>query len=133
MTSRTLGQWIFGIAMFLVIAGHFAFAYLQWFDWEALTGRLTKMSPDSVAEAAFLGRSIASYNAAIGLGLLLSLKLEARARFFTQAVVLACIVVTAVVGAMGTEGPSILIARLAPAAFALAALLARGAPKRAAD
>lgn len=124
----TLATWIFRFAMLLVIAGHFYFAYKQWFDWPALTKDLTTMSDAAVAEAAFLGRSIASYNAAVGLGLALSFLLAARARFFVQAVVLLCIVGTAAVGAMGTEGASILIARLAPAAIAFAALLAGGTP-----
>lgn len=113
------------IFLWIVILGHFAFGYLQCFRWRQVCRRLTNFSDGEVTASAFLGRSIGSYNASIGFGLLLSIWLPDPSRFWVQAVVLALIAVTAVVGWLGTRANSnlILIARLAPALIALVLLL----------
>lgn len=115
----TLIELIYYGAMVAVIFGHFFFAYGQYSRWPELCGKLTDLKGEEIEKTAFLGRSFASYNAAIGVGLVLSFFLEANAKFSVQAVVLALVVVTAAVGASGTKGNTILIARLAPAAIAL--------------
>lgn len=116
-------EYLTGLAMAVVIVGHFLFAYLQWFRWRQVCKRLTDFTPDEAIKAAFLGRSVASYNAAIAVGLLLSFLLAHDTQLYVQGVVLALIVLTAVVGATGTRGNAILIARLLPAAAALLLLL----------
>ncbi len=114
---------LFNLAMFAVIAGHFGFAHLQWFRWDRVCAKLTDLTPEEAVRTAFLGRSFASYNASIGLGLGLSFLLAEGAREWVQAVTLALIVFTAAIGAAGTRGNLILLARLAPAAVALAMTL----------
>ena len=105
--------------MFAVVLGHFYFAYKQWFKWPELCADLTELEGGEVAKTAFLGRSFASYNASVGLGLNLSFRLSTEAIFSVQAIVLAMIVATAAVGSSGVRGNKILVGRLAPAAFAL--------------
>jgi uncharacterized membrane protein len=112
----------------LVISGHFFFAYQQWFKWPQLCGKLTELTGSEIENTAFLGRSIASYNASIGVGLLLSLRLDDIPQAWVQGVTLLLITITAAVGAVGTKGNSILIARLMPAALALLTLLIFSAP-----
>ena len=116
-------QIAYWVCMVLVIAGHFAFAYMQAFKWDWLAKRLTNLDGPEIASAAFLGKSIASYNAAVGAGLALSFWLEKALHVPVQAGVLLAIVLTALVGNAGTKGNSILLARLAPAAAALALLI----------
>ena len=107
------------LALAVVILGHFGFAYLQWFKWPGLAKSLTKLPEGALETSASLGRSFASYNASIAVGLLLSFRLEDPTRMSAQAVVLALIVATAAVGAAGTKTNRILKFRLTPAAAAL--------------
>lgn len=116
----TLGL-LYKLALIAVIAGHFFFAYGQWFKWPRLCEKLTDLKGTEVENTEFLGKSFASYNFSIGVGLLLSL-------FFfdnpgVQAVVLALIVLTAFIGSMGTKGSTILLLRLTPAVIALILLI----------
>lgn len=110
--------------MALVIGGHILFAYRQWFKWPELCAKLTDLTRDEALKTAFLGRSIASYNASIAVGLALSFLLDSSAQAWVQGVTLALIVATAAVGNAGVRGSTILVARLAPAAAALAVLAA---------
>ena len=110
--------YLFYLALIAVIGGHFAFAYMQWFKWKGLCRSVTDMSDEAIEQSAFLGRSIGSYNASIGVGLLLSFRLSDTAEYRVQLAVFAFIVLTAAVGAMGTKGNRILILRLLPAALA---------------
>ena len=121
--SRRLITIVFYLAMAVVIGGHVFFAVMQACNWDILAGNLTDMSRGEIEASAFLGRSIASYNVSIALGLGLSFLLPKGPRARVQYVVLALIVATAAVGAAGTKGNDILLARLLPAAIALAALL----------
>ena len=112
---------LYRLALIVVIAGHFFFAYGQWFKWPKLCEKLTNLVGEEVEKTAFLGRSFASYNFSIGCGLLLCM-------FFLEdvtieAVVLVFIVATAFVGAKGTNGNSIFLLRLTPAVVALLLLL----------
>lgn len=125
MRIVSIGYWVF---IAIVIGGHFFFAYQQWFEWPELFNSLAIVaSEDHKAIAGdntgFLGRSIASYNASVGLGLLLSILLGKPARHWVQGMILFFIVLTAAVGASGTAGYAILVARLLPAAIALVLLL----------
>ena len=113
---------LYKLALLVVIAGHFFFAYSQWFKWPKLCEKLTNLNSDEIESTRFLGRSIASYNFSIGIGLLLSLFISKSAA--VQGVVLALIAVTAIVGSMGTKGRSILLMRFLPAVISLALLLA---------
>lgn len=108
---------LYKIVLLFVIAGHFFFAYGQWFKWPKLCEKLTNLNSDEVESTRFLGRSIASYNFSIGIGLLLCMVFLNDVA--VEAVVLIFIVATAFVGAKGTNGNSILLLRLAPAAVAL--------------
>ena len=114
---------LFYLLFSLVIVGHFFFAYQQWFKWPELCAKLTEFTGSEIEKTAFLGRSIASYNASISVGLLLSLLLAEPGQAMVQGVTLLLVVATAVVGAQGTRGNSILIARLAPALLALITLI----------
>lgn len=113
---------LYTIAIIAVIGGHFFFAYGQWFRWKRICARLTHLTETEAEKTASLGRSFASYNASIGVGLCLSFLLPAETELTVQGVVLALIIVTAGVGAMGTRGNTILLARLLPAAIALVLL-----------
>ena len=112
---------LFYLAMLAVIGGHFFFAYGQWFKWPDLCKELTDLEGQEVDKTTFLGRSIASYNASIGAGLLLSFLLVNEA--WVQGVTLALIVATAAVGASGTKTNTIRNLRLLPAAAALVLLI----------
>ncbi len=114
---------VFYAAMTAVILGHFYFAYQQWFKWPDLCAELTGLGGEAVEDSAFLGRSIASYNASVGIGLAASFRLGEAPQAWVQGVTLGLIVATAAVGAAGTRGNAILIARLLPAAVALGALI----------
>lgn len=114
---------VYLLFLLCVIIGHFYFAYLQWMQWPTMCKRLTDLEGEQVSRSAFLGRSIASYNISIAVGLLLTFLLQPESRIGVQAVVLAFIVLTAMVGAAGTKGNSILFSRLMPAALALLLLL----------
>jgi uncharacterized membrane protein len=114
---------IYYILMALVIGGYLYFAYRQWSDWPAVAAKISKLTALEAEKTEFLGRSFASYNASIGVGLLLSFLLEGSAEPWVQGVTLAAIVGTAAVGAMGTTGNLILKFRLFPAAAALAVLI----------
>ncbi len=111
------------LALAAVIGGHFAFAYAQWFRWQDVCERVTDFNVEEVNRTRFLGRSIASYNASIGLGLCFSFLLPGSSQSWTQAFVLAFIVLTAMVGSAGTRGNFIFYARLSPAALALVFLI----------
>lgn len=110
-------------ALMAVILGHLFFAYQQWFKWPDLCEKLTDLRGEDIEKTAFLGRSIASYNTSIVVGLLLSFRLDDAPQAWVQGMTLALIVATAAVGATGTRGNAILIARLLPAAVALVALI----------
>ncbi|MEM7224092.1 MAG: DUF1304 family protein [Pseudomonadota bacterium] len=128
---------LYGALLAFVIFGHFKFAKLQWFHWDALCEKLTDLRDEEIKRTAFLGRSIASYNASIGVGLILSLLLAPNMEdlvprpevglpapvVWVQGVVLALIVATAAVGSSGVRDNSILKGRLLPAAAALAVLI----------
>lgn len=118
-------QYVYWIFLAAVIGGHLFFAYGQWRKWPDLCAKLTDLDKDGVRNSAFLGRSIGSYNACVGIGLLLTFRLEGRAEADVQTVILLFIVATACVGWWGTKHRShtILIARLAPAAIALGLLI----------
>ncbi len=134
MSFEEFCGWAFSVSFVIVVVGHFAFASMQFFCWRWLCGRLTNLTPGEIENTAFLGKSIGSYNASIGLGLLLSLKLvygaygllcsgkllsSASGAFLgVQMAVMAFIALTAVVGALGTKGPTIWIARFSPALIA---------------
>ena len=64
---------LYKFLLICVIGGHFFFAYGQWFKWARLCEKLTDLTGGEVEKTAFPGRSFASYNFSIGLGLLLSL------------------------------------------------------------
>jgi len=102
----------------LVIVGHLLFAYAQWFRWPRVCKKLTSLTDTEIENTRFLGRSIASYNASIGVGLFLSLFLENQTERLVQLAVLAFIALTAMVGNSGARGNLILFARLLPAALA---------------
>ena len=114
---------VFYLAMVIVILGHLYFAFKQRFRWRELCEQLTELREPEIEKTAFLGRSVASYNASIAVGLGASFGLAEGPQAWVQAVVLALIVATAAVGASGTKGNTILIARLLPAAVALIALV----------
>jgi uncharacterized membrane protein len=133
ISDGTMGA-IFSVCLAAVILGHFVFAIVQVFFWPWLCRRVTKLTDEEIESSRFLGRSIASYNASIGLGMALSLRLleNGSDRFWdgellipadgaflsVQMAVMAFIAATALVGAMGTSGKTILIARFSPAAAA---------------
>ncbi|MCA0905466.1 DUF1304 family protein [Ruegeria marisrubri] len=110
--------YFYWMAVAAVIGGHFFFAYLQWFRWSYICKKLTNFSEEEIKDTAFLGRSFSSYNASIAVGLCLSFWLPAPYQAFTQSVVLLLISITAIVGALGTRGNTILIMRLIPASVA---------------
>ena len=112
----------YNIALLIVIFGHFFFAYTQWFKWPELAEKLTELRGEEIVKTASLGRSFASYNLSIGIGLLLSLLFYDSA--IIQGVVLALISLTALVGASGTKGMTILLLRFLPALIALGLLVA---------
>lgn len=120
---ETLVSGIFILAMIAVIGGHFLFAYRQAFAWWPTARAITDLTKEEAEKVAFLGRSIASYNACIGLGLVASFGLAAGPQAWVQGATLLFIVLTAAVGASGTKGNLILYARLSPAAVALIALV----------
>ncbi|WP_298921629.1 DUF1304 family protein [uncultured Roseobacter sp.] len=107
------------LALLTVILGHFIFAYLQWFKWPGVCKRLTDLANEEAIKTISLGRSFASYNGAIAIGLCLSFLLPEGSQRPSQAIVLALIVGTAAVGASGTKGNMIIKYRLMPAAAAL--------------
>ncbi len=109
-------------ALAVVVIGHFIFAYGQWFRWPEICEKLTDFSESEAQKTKSMGRSFASYNASIGLGICLSFLLPEIQRDWTQGVVLTFVIVTAAVGASGAKGNTILVRRLAPAAVALAFL-----------
>ena len=115
--------YIYWIALFCVVVGHLYFAYGQCFKWPEICKELTKLSETEAMNTKSLGRSFASYNFSIAVGLILSFLLPDSLRSWTQVVVLTLVVFTAAVGAAGTEGNTILLKRLLPAAIALVALL----------
>ena len=115
--------YLFYFAIAAVIGGHFFFAYSQWFKWPRLCEKVTYLEGPEIEKTAFLGRSFASYNASIGLGLTLSFKFEDDSQVWVQGVTLALIAVTAAVGASGSKGTLIRNFRLFPAIVALALLL----------
>lgn len=110
---------IYLIVLLAVVGGHFFFAFGQWFRWPAICRKLSKLTEDEAKKTKTLGRSFAAYNASIGLGLCLSFLLPEAPRDWTQIVVLALVAFTAAVGASGTEGNTIFLARFAPAVVAL--------------
>lgn len=109
-----------------VVIGHVFFALGQWFAWPRVCKKLTDFSDETIEHTAFLGRSIASYNAAIAVGLLMSLSLPEELQSSVQAVVMALISATALVGWMGTKGNSILYVRFLPAFIAMVLLVLAG-------
>ncbi len=116
-------QYAWYIFLAIVIGGHLLFAYKQWFNWEGICEELTDLTRAEALKTAFLGRSFASYNACIGIGLLLGLLLESPVREWVHGVVLALIAVTAFVGALGTKGNKIRNFRLFPALGGLTTLV----------
>jgi len=112
----------YNIVLLSVIFGHFFFAYAQWFKWPMLCEKLTELRGEEIEKTSSLGRSFASYNLSIGLGLLLSLLFLDSA--IIQGIVLALISLTALVGASGTKGLTILLLRFLPAIVALGLLVA---------
>ncbi|MCG7519503.1 DUF1304 family protein [Ruegeria sp. Ofav3-42] len=114
---------LYYLALAAVIIGHLVFAYAQWFHWQRVCERLTIFDAKEIEKTRFLGRSIASYNASIGVGLCLSIFLPDISQAWTQAVVLGFIVLTAMVGNAGARGNFILYTRLSPAAIALVFLI----------
>lgn len=129
----------FSILLAAVIIGHIAFAFIQVFFWPWLCGRITDLTAEEAESSRFLGKSIASYNASIAVGLLLSLRLveDGFAKFLSgdlvnpehgafvgvQMTVMAFIAATAIVGALGTKGKTILVMRFLPAAAAFFVIL----------
>lgn len=110
-------------ALLIVIGGHFFFAYGQWFRWSDICKELTNLTDDEARKTASMGRSFASYNASIGVGICLSFLLPETPRDWAQGVVLVLVVGTAAVGVSGTKGSTILVKRLVPAAVALVLLI----------
>ena len=123
MTFAEITYWLYIIAMGAVIIGHFAFAWKQWCDWPGLCQDLTDLRGSEIEKTAFLGRSIASYNASIGIGLSLSSWLDEWPQALVQGAVLALICATAAVGASGTRGNKILLLRFTPGVLALILLV----------
>ena len=111
------------LAIAAVIGGHFFFAYAQWFRWPKVCEKLLGLLEPEAERIAPLGRSFASYNASIAVGLCLSFLLPDPSRILVQGVVLTLITLTAVVGALGTRGNTILLGRLIPAVAALLAMV----------
>lgn len=116
---------LFQISIALVILGHVVFAGAQAFAWDAIAGALLKTTdPDLIEKTVPVGRSFASYNFSIAVGLALSFLLPETVRSKVQLTVLALIVFTAIVGFIGTTSPVILLGRLLPAAVACLSLFA---------
>ncbi len=104
------------ICFALVLLGHIVFAIMQWSFWPRLCKRLTGLEGTEIDKTKFLGRSFASYNAAIAIGLLLSLRLDVDVQAKVQLVTLGLIAITALVGNAGARGNTILFLRFLPAA-----------------
>lgn len=114
---------LYYVSLLFVVGVHILFAYRQWFQWPKVCEALTDLEGAEVAKTASLGRSFASYNGSIAVGLLMSLSLEPNSQTWVQGVTLGFIVLTAAVGASGTKGNTILLFRLLPAAIALLLLM----------
>ena len=113
------------VLIWAVIAAHVLFAGMQAFRWPFVAERLLGIvDADGIAKTATVGKSFASYNfsIAIGLGLSLYLLSENVARDVHVAV-MSLIVFTAVVGLLGTRSKVILFGRLLPAVGAVSLLL----------
>ncbi len=115
--------YLYYLVMLFVIGSHIFFAYGQWFKWPELCKKLTDLEGIEVSKTAFLGRSIASYNASIGVGLLLSFLLDSSSGAWVQGVTLALVIATATVGSISTKGNFIRNYRLLPAILALLCLV----------
>ena len=101
------------VLIWIVIAAHVLFAGMQQFRWPFVAERLLKITdPEAVASTATVGKSFASYNFGIAVGLGLSFRLPEAARDDVQLAVMVIIVFTAIVGYLGTRSLVILLGRL---------------------
>lgn len=108
----------------IVVLGHTVFAAMQAFKWPFVAERLLKITgPETIEITKPVGTSFASYNFSIAIGFWLTLRLDDGVRQDVQAIILALIVFTAIVGFTGTKSKIILFGRLLPAALALLLLL----------
>ncbi len=108
----------------IVIVGHVIFAVMQAFFWPFVAKRLLKIEDaGAVAQTTTVGKSFASYNLSIAIGLGLSFRLPESVLYDVQLAVMALIVFTAIVGYLGTKSIVILLGRLLPAAISLLLLV----------
>ena len=112
------------LLIWLVIIGHAVFAGMQAFKWPFVAKRLLDIEDEeTIARTETVGKSFASYNLSISIGLALSFQLDPTVMQNVQLTVLALIVFTAVVGMLGTRSKVILLGRLLPAAAAFVFVL----------
>ena len=111
------------ILVWVVILTHILFAGMQGFLWPVVAKRLLKIEDqDAIEKTATVGRSFASYNFSIAIGLGLSFHLSESVVLDVQITVMALIVFTAIVGFLGTRSKVILAARFLPAVAAFGLL-----------
>ncbi len=112
------------ILIWVVILAHVVFAGMQAFRWSFVANRLLNIEdPDAIERTATVGKSFASYNFSIAIGLGLSFRLSDDVLHDVQQTVMSLIVFTAVVGFLGTRSKVILLGRLLPAVEAVVLLL----------
>ena len=112
------------ILIWVVIVAHVVFAAMQAFYWPFVTKRLLKIEdPEAVAKTATVGKSFASYNISVAIGLGLSFRISESVAHDVQLTVMALIVFTAIVGFLGTRSKVILFGRLLPALAAVVMLV----------
>jgi uncharacterized membrane protein len=104
------------ILIWVVILAHVVFAGMQAFRWPFVAKRLLNIEdPEAIAKTATVGKSFASYNFSIAIGLGLSFWISESVARDVQLTVMVFIVFTAVVGFLGTRSNVILLGRLLPA------------------
>lgn len=112
------------ILICVVIVAHVVFATMQAFSWPFVAKRLLNIEdPDAIAKTSSVGKSFASYNFSIAIGLGLSFRISESVAHDVQLTVMALIVFTAIVGFLGTRSKVILVGRLLPAVAAVLLLV----------
>ena len=112
------------VLIWVVIFAHVVFAAMQAFRWSFVAKKLLKIEdPEAITKTAPVGKSFASYNFSVAVGLGLSFSLSESAAYDVQLTVMALIVFTGVVGFLGTGSKVIFLGRLLPAAAVVALLV----------